>query len=65
LIESGGNTGLLIGQVVAVLVTVAFAAIGSMILLKGIDLVMGLRVTAENEQRGLDITDHGEEGYTL
>jgi Amt family ammonium transporter len=65
LIESGGDTKLLIGQIVAVLVTMAFAGIGSLILLKAIDLVIGLRVTAEHEQRGLDVTDHGEEGYML
>lgn len=62
LIESGSPT-LLIKQVVAVLVTFIFAAVGSLILLKIIDIVIGLRVPAENEQRGLDITDHGEEGY--
>jgi Amt family ammonium transporter len=65
LIESGGDTGLLVGQIVAVLVTLAFAGIGSFILLKAIDIVMGLRVLPEHEQRGLDITDHGEEGYML
>ncbi len=64
LIESG-DPSLLIGQVVAVLVTFAFAGIGSLIILKLIDAMIGLRVPAENEQRGLDITDHGEEGYML
>ena len=59
----GGGTELLVKQIVAVAITFAFAAIGSFILLKLIDLVIGLRVPAENEQRGLDITDHGEEGY--
>lgn len=63
LIESGGNTDLLVGQIVAIAVTFAFAGIGSLILLKGIDVVIGLRVPAESEQRGLDISDHGEEGY--
>lgn len=65
LIESGGDPSLLIGQLVAVLVTVLFAGVGSLILLKLVDAVIGLRVPAENEQRGLDITDHGEEGYML
>jgi Amt family ammonium transporter len=65
LIESKGDTTLLVGQIVAVLVTVVFAAIGSLIILKAIDLAMGLRVEAESEQRGLDITDHGEEGYMI
>ncbi|TWU16722.1 Ammonia channel precursor [Allorhodopirellula heiligendammensis] len=63
LIESGGNMSLLIGQVVAVVITYVFAGIGSLILLKLIDIIVGLRVPAESEQRGLDITDHGEEGY--
>jgi Amt family ammonium transporter len=65
LIESGGDPKLLIGQAVAVLVTFAFAGIGSLVILKLLDVVIGLRVTAESEQRGLDITDHGEEGYML
>lgn len=63
LIESGGNMGLMIGQIVAVAVTYAFAGIGSLVLLKLIDATIGLRVPAESEQRGLDVTDHGEEGY--
>ncbi len=65
LLESGGNLSLVIGQIAAVLVTMAFAGIGSLVLLKGIDLILGLRVPAEGEQRGLDITAHGEEGYML
>lgn len=65
LVESGGDPTLLIGQIVAVLVTFAFAGVGSFVLLKILDVVIGLRVPAENEQRGLDITDHGEEGYML
>ncbi len=65
LIESGGNPGLLMGQIAAVVITFAFAAGGSLVLLKLIDVAIGLRVPAENEQRGLDITDHGEEGYML
>ena len=33
------------------------------VLLKVLDATMGLRVTAEEEVEGLDITQHGEEGY--
>ena len=65
LISSGGNFDLLIGQIVAVFVTVVFAGVGSFILLKLVDVLIGLRVPAESEQRGLDITEHGEEGYML
>ncbi|HBJ36254.1 MAG TPA: ammonia channel protein, partial [Planctomycetaceae bacterium] len=60
-----GNTQTIVGQVVAVIITYVFAGVGSYILLKGIDIAMGLRVRAEVEQRGLDIIEHGEEGYTL
>ena len=63
LIESGGDPSLLIGQIVAVLITIAFAGVGSLVLLKAIDVMIGLRVKPEHEQRGLDVTDHGEEGY--
>ena len=65
LIESGGNPDLLIGQIVAVFVTIVFAGLGSYALLKGIDLAIGIRVRLESEQRGLDISEHGEEGYML
>ena len=65
LIESGGNPTLVIGQIAAVLITIAFAGIGSLVLLKLLDVTIGLRVPAEEEQRGLDITAHGEEGYML
>ena len=65
LIESGGDPALRIGQIVAVGVTFVFAGLGSLILLKLIDVVIGLRVPAESEQRGLDVSDHGEEGYML
>ena len=54
---------LLIGQIVAVLVTVAFAVPVSFILLKVLDATMGLRVSQESEIRGLDVAEHGEEGY--
>ncbi|RCS41151.1 ammonium transporter [Bremerella cremea] len=62
LYEGGGAT-LLIGQVVAVLVTVGFSVVATLILLKLIDVFIGLRVTQESEIRGLDISEHGEEGY--
>ncbi|TWU51372.1 ammonium transporter [Rubripirellula reticaptiva] len=63
LIESGGDPSLVIGQIVAVGITFLFAGIGSFVLLKLIDISIGLRVPAEHEQRGLDVTNHGEDGY--
>ena len=65
MIESGGTPDLLIGQIVAVFITIVFAGAGSYVLLKLIDLVIGIRVRLETEQRGLDVSEHGEEGYML
>ena len=59
----GGGTRVLIGQIVAVLVTVVFSAVVSFILLKVLDMTMGLRVSQEDEIKGLDQAEHGEEGY--
>ena len=60
LIEGGG---ILVGQIVAVLVTFGFSIVGSVILLKFVDLLVGLRVSADVERQGLDVQLHGEEGY--
>jgi Amt family ammonium transporter len=50
-------------QTKAVLFTIAWSAIGSAILYKLIDVVIGLRVTQEEEREGLDLADHGERAY--
>ena len=51
------------GQLAAVIVTWILAAVATFIILKVLDATMGLRVTAEEEIQGLDVTQHGEEGY--
>jgi ammonium transporter, Amt family len=58
-----GNTKLFIGQIVAVIVTWVFAAVLTFVLLKIIDMTIGLRVAQEKEIQGLDVAEHGEEGY--
>lgn len=58
-----GNYTTIVGQLVATGVTWVFAAVVSFILLKLIDGLIGLRVPATAERQGLDITQHGEEGY--
>ncbi len=60
-----GNPGQLWIQFIAVAVTMAFAFIMTVILLKVIDLFIGLTVTEEDEERGLDISMHNEKGYTF
>jgi Amt family ammonium transporter len=55
--------GQLWNQIVAVLVTVVWCGVVSLILYKIIDMVIGLRVTEDKEREGLDITEHGETAY--
>jgi Amt family ammonium transporter len=58
-----GNYTTIVGQLVATGVTWVFAGVVSLVLLKIIDATIGLRVPSAIERQGLDITQHGEEGY--
>ena len=51
-------------QVKAVVFTLIFSGVGSYILFKLVDLVMGLRVKEELEREGLDLAEHGERAYS-
>jgi len=59
-----GNPAQLGIQIKAVLLTMAYSFIVSVILLKIVDAVMGLRADEQSERIGLDLTDHRETGYT-
>jgi len=61
--DPSGGMSLLIGQIAAVLVTVVFTVVGTFVILKVLDIVIGLRVSYEDELKGLDVSQHGEEGY--
>lgn len=58
--DIGGFDGSVLLQAKGVLTTVVYSGVVSFILLKVIDMVMGLRVTEEQEREGLDVTLHGE-----
>ena len=60
-----GNPGQLWLQFVSVVITWVFAFVMSVAILKILDLTIGLRVSEEDEVRGLDITQHSETAYTL
>ena len=60
-----GNAHQLLNQAIGVLIAWVLAAVGTLLLLKLVDLTVGLRVTEDEEVRGLDLTQHGEEGYSL
>ncbi len=59
-----GNFHQLFNQSVGVVIAIALSAVGTYAILLLADLVLGLRVSPEEEARGLDLTQHGEEGYS-
>ena len=58
-----GNLPQFINQCVGVGAAIAISVVGTIILLKILDATMGLRVTQQEELQGLDVSQHGEEGY--
>ena len=60
-----GNGGQVVNQIIGVAISWGIAIVGSFIILKIVDVVVGLRVTSEQETMGLDLSMHGEEGYNL
>lgn len=61
----GGGATLLGKQVVASVVTFAYSAVVTLVLAKLIDLTIGLRVSGEDEDRGLDVSQHAEVAYNM
>ena len=71
-VNSAGANGMFFGnpkqlavQTGSVLLVAAYSFIVSLIIFKIIDVTVGLRVTGDDETQGLDITQHGESGYTV
>jgi len=58
-----GNAFQIVNQLVGVLMAWALAIVGTLVILKIVDVTIGLRVSDEEEVQGLDLSQHGEEGY--
>jgi Amt family ammonium transporter len=58
-----GNSQQLVNQAIGAGAAAVLAIVGSLILLKVLDVIMGLRVSQQDELQGLDLSQHGEEGY--
>ena len=58
-----GNAHQLLNQFIGVAISLAIAIVGTLVILKIVDATIGLRVTKEEEIQGLDLSQHGEEGY--
>jgi Amt family ammonium transporter len=61
LIEGNGHQ--LVNQLVGVAIAWGLAIVGTLVILKVVDVTIGLRVSEEEEVQGLDLSQHGEEGY--
>jgi ammonium transporter, Amt family len=64
-VEQGGMTAQVMVQIKSVIVTIVYTGVVSFVLLKLIDLVIGLRVSEDQESQGLDMALHDERGYIL
>ncbi len=58
-----GNAHQLLNQFVGVAIAWALAGVGTLVILKIVDMAIGLRVPEDHEIQGLDLSQHGEEGY--
>ena len=60
-----GNVNLLLSQAAAIGAVAVYTVVVTTLLLVAIDRLFGLRVTAEEEDLGLDLTQHGQRGYLM
>jgi Amt family ammonium transporter len=58
-----GNAHQLLNQLVGVCIAWVLGVVGTLAILKLVDVTIGLRVSEEEEVQGLDLSQHGEEGY--
>ena len=63
--SSFGNPSLLANQALSVVVAWVYSFVVTWIILKILDRTMGLRVSDEHEVNGLDLSQHGESGYSF
>jgi Amt family ammonium transporter len=60
-----GNGGQVMNQIIASAIAWVIAIVGTLVILKIVDVVAGLRTTEAEETEGLDLSQHGEEGYHM
>ena len=58
-----GNPGQVVTQLLAVGATVGYAVVATFVIIKVVDLILGIRVSATSEEAGLDLAVHGEAAY--
>src|SRR2546422_677957 len=58
-----GNAGQVLTQLIAVAATIAYAVVGTFVIVKVVDLILGIRISAKQEELGIDLAVHGEVAY--
>ncbi|MEO5918629.1 MAG: ammonium transporter [Candidatus Limnocylindrales bacterium] len=58
-----GNPGQVVTQIVAVGATIGYAVVATFVIVKLVDAVLGIRISARDEELGIDIAIHGEVAY--
>jgi Amt family ammonium transporter len=58
-----GNPGQVLTQLVAVAATIAYAIVATFVIVKVVDLILGIRISAKEEELGIDLAVHGEVAY--
>ena len=60
-----GNPQQVVTQAIAVVATIAYAVVGTYLIVKVVDVLLGIRVKPEVEEMGLDLSVHGEAAYQV
>jgi Amt family ammonium transporter len=60
-----GSEGQMVDQIVAMAIVAVYSFTVTAVILKALDLTIGIRVTEDDERLGLDVTQHGERGYAF
>jgi Amt family ammonium transporter len=60
-----GNGGQVVNQLIATAIAWGLGIVGTIVILKIVDMTVGVRVSEADEVAGLDFSQHGEEGYNL
>ena len=60
-----GNSAQLVNQLIAIAITIGLSVVATFVILKFVDVAVGVRVSGDDELRGLDLSQHSEEAYSM
>ncbi len=60
-----GNGAQVVNQLIAIAITIGLSLVATFVILKFVDVIVGVRVSGEDELRGLDLSQHSEEAYSM